>query len=173
MKVLEQIRTAATGREVDVLCEGDRFAWARTIDLVIGCIEVTPDTAERAIDAAYDELERQNVLREHELWNVVLIVFITGDQIKAAQCARRIEHDLTRSRKLAVLPDQEPPRLFAAFDLSTASVPASTDPIAAALDHVCHQHERAAIKVLLRERRNSVELQRLLDILGSDGSDPA
>lgn len=168
MSALERIKVAATGREVEVLCEGDRFAWARTIDLVIGCVEATPEDAERRIDATYDDLERHNVLRDHELWNVVLIVFVTGDQIEAAQCARRVERDLTRSRKLAVLPDQEPPRLFAAFDLSTASVPISTDPLAAALDRVCHQHERAAITVLLRERRNSADLERLLDILGSD-----
>lgn len=165
---LERIRTAAEGRELEVLFDAEQVAWARTIDLVIGYVEVTPESETRVVDAAYEALERENVLREHDLWNVVLIVSVTGEPIAAAQCARRIERDLTRSRKLAVLAGQDLPRLFAAFDLSTASAPPPTDPLASALDRACAPHERAAIGVLLRERRNSADVERLLQALGND-----
>jgi hypothetical protein len=67
---------------------------------------------------------------------------------------------------LAVIPGQELPQLFAAFDLSTASIASPVDPLASALDLVCTAPERAAINVLLRERRNSADVERLLEILG-------
>jgi hypothetical protein len=165
---LERIRAAATGREVEVLCATERLAWGRTVDLVIGSVDVTPEGRREEVDAAYDALENENVLREHELWNVVLIVFVSGEPLAAAQCARGIERDLTRSRKLAVLPGQALPQLFAAFDLSTASAHPPADPLALALDRVCSPHERTAMNALLRERRNSADVERLLQILGSD-----
>jgi hypothetical protein len=95
MNALERIHAAAGGRALEVLYNSEQIAWARTIDLVIGYVEVTPNNTREAVDTAYEALERENVLREHDLWNVVLIVLVIGEPLAAAQCARKIERDLT------------------------------------------------------------------------------
>ncbi|HEX3696804.1 MAG TPA: hypothetical protein VH374_15605 [Polyangia bacterium] len=165
---LEDLKTGVAPQTCDILVDTPDRAWVRVRDLVVGLVRTWPDDADQEMRAAYDALDGTATLRDDELWNVVLVVALHGDPSTAIGHVDRINRDLSRSRKIALVQGEAFPPFFAPVTGDLSGDPAGekrTDPLRGALDRIASGPLRDSLEVLLRIKRPAAEVDALIAAL--------
>jgi hypothetical protein len=161
------IRALTGDRGHEVLSDTPNATWLRSGDLVIGITDTDVTKAADRMREAYNELDESGALRPYELWSIVLVVRVSGDNNSLVRTARGIERDLSRSRKIVVPAAETLPYLFAGIMGQTVDADERPrDPVSSALDDLATGELRVALDVLIRSRRPADEVEHLIRLLG-------
>lgn len=149
------------------LVDRDELAWLRSGDLLLGLVVVTDKRWAESCMEAYSALDEQGVVEPAQRWSVVLYVRLPSGS--SERVARDVEADLRGSRKLALLANEEPinPHVLQGTNLVADRPHLGSEPIERALEEIARGGLRAALGTLLLLRRPSVDVRRLIELLGS------
>lgn len=169
-RLVEVIRASVGADPSAVLVEQEDVAWLRADDLIAGFVFTSTQTwkhdAARAY-AALDALAPENHLQPDEFWSVVLYVQFRDQAATAV--VRAVEQDTMGSRKIVVDPQnllRLPTSMRTPGSPNVAAL--SRDVVGEALRTCADNPVRSALDVLLDKKRRSLDVDRLIDLLGTE-----